>query len=830
MAKKLLFIIAIAIFSSNFLQAQNASSSSDLSKVNVDDLSDDQVAAYLKEAQSSGLSEQQMLILAKQRGMSDSQIQKLRNRVNSLGLNSGQKESTSDGINRTREENQTIPDSEFGIDIFDGLLALDTVAILEEYFAEDELKIFGSEIFKNKELNFEPSVNTPTPSNYQIGSGDEIIIDVWGASEQSYTLAVSPEGSIIVSNLGPIYVNGMTVEQASLKVKSRLSKIYSGLLSRDGRAANTFFQLTLGGIRSVKVNVIGEALNPGTYTLSSFSTIFNALYYAGGPNENGSMRNIQLVRNNEVVGELDVYEYLLQGKLSSNLKLEDQDVVLVKTYVNRITIDGKVKRPAIYELKEEENFNSLLSYSGGFTEDAYTMSVQIKRNGPKQKEVLTISSDSFTSTSIKNGDKVNVSKILDRYTNRVRIEGAVNMPGEYELKKEMTAKALILYAEGLRGDAFTGRGLILRTNADYSTSNISFEIINLLNGNSRDIKLQKEDVIKISSIFDLGEEKTLTIKGEVIEPGNFPFISNMTVEDLIVLSGGVKESASAKIIEVARRPVKTDKVQSIVANIFEFSISESIKISSEASTFILEPFDIVTIRQSPGFTKQVTVEVEGEVRYPGSYALKVRDERISDLVSRAGGITIYGYAKGAQLIRRTEFYDTEQADNKRAIVQKKEALQALQEQDSLVNQIEIKQFEAVGIDLDKILKNPRSQFDLRLQEGDVLSIPKQLETVRVKGEVLYPVTIKHGKQLSFKDYISASGGANDNARLAKAYIIYPNGEAAKIKRFLWFKDYPDIEPGSEIVVPRRPLRNRMSIQEILAITTSIATLGILITR
>lgn len=830
MVKKLLLIILIAIFSSNFIHAQNASSAADLSKVNVDDLSEDQIAEYLKKAQSSGLSEQQMLILAKQRGMSDAQIQKLRNRINSLNVGRKQNGSTADGINRTREQNQAIPNSEFGLTIFDDLVELDSMAILKELLAEKELKIFGAEIFNNKELNFEPSVNTPTPSNYQLGPGDEIIIDVWGASEQSYALAVSPEGSIQVSNLGPIYVNGMTVEKATSKVKNRLSKIYAGLLPREGQSPNTFFQLTLGGIRSVKVNVIGEVMNPGTYTLSSFSTVFNALYYAGGPNENGSMRNVELVRNNKVIGNLDIYEYLLEGKLSNNLKLEDQDVVLVKTYANRVTVDGEVKRPAIYEAIEGEKFSDILNYSGGFTEYAYSSSVQIKRNGEKEMEVLTVYSDHFDQTNAKNGDNIYVSRILDRYANRVRIEGAVNMPGEFELKEGLTAKQLISAAEGLRGDAFMGRGLIIRSNADYSVSNLSFRIDDLLNGKAEDIVLQKEDLIKISSIFDLGEEKKLTINGEVLKPGNFPFIDNMTVEDLIILSGGLKESASAKVIEVARRPEKTDQVVSTVAETFEFAINEGIGLSSEASTFLLEPFDIVTIRTSPGFTEQINVVVEGEVKFPGSYALKVRDERISDLLLRAGGITIYGYAKGAQLIRRTGFYDANRADNRAAIAQKKEALRALQEQDTLVDAIEIKQFETVGIDLEKILSNPRSKFDLRLQEGDVLSIPKQLETVRVKGEVLYPLTIKHGEQLSFKDYIAASGGSNDNARLGKSFVIYPNGTAAKTKRFLWFKTYPDIEPGSEIVVPRRPARSRMSIQELLAIATTLSTLTLLVDR
>ncbi|MFY0651244.1 MAG: SLBB domain-containing protein [Cyclobacteriaceae bacterium] len=830
MVKKLLLVTVLAIFSSNFIHAQDVNSISNLSKVNVDDLSEDQIAAYLKRAQESGLSEQQLLLLAKQRGMSDLQIQKLRNRINSLGDSSGQNTGTADGISRIREDNQAILETELSLGIFDDLVELDSIALLEELLLEKELKIFGSEIFKDRKLNFEPSINTPTPKNYQIGPGDEVIIDIWGASEQSYMLTVSPEGSILVSNLGPIYINGLTVERASAKVKSRLSKIYSGLMSRNDQSPNTFFQMSLGATRSIKVNVIGEITNPGTYTLSSFSTAFNALYYAGGPTENGSMRDIQLVRNNKVVGTLDIYKYLLQGQLSNDLKLEDQDVVLVKTYINRVTVDGEVKRPGIYEPMDNESLYSVLEFAGGFTENAYTSSIQIKRNGEKQKELLTVDKEAYKNTTISNGDIINVNQLIDRYTNRVRIEGAVNMPGEYELTEGLTAKQLIANAEGLRGDAFTGRGLIIRLNDDYTISNLSFEVSDLLSGKAEDIILKNEDLIKISSIFDLGEDKTLTIKGEVMNPGIFPFVSKMTVEDLIILSDGMRESASAKIIEVARRPEKTDGVSSVVSETFEFTISANAALSQDASHFELEPFDIVTIRKSPGYSEQVSVEIEGEVKYPGIYTLKVRNERISELISRAGGITAYGYPRGAQLIRRTEFYEADKADNDAAVAQKKEALEALQEQDSLVDAVEIKQFETVGIDLEKILQNPRSKFDLILQEGDVLSIPRQLETVRVKGEVLYPLTIKHGDQLSFKDYIAASGGTNERARLAKSFVIYPNGTAAKTKRFLWFKNYPVVEPGSEIIVPRRPTRSRMSIQEILAITTTLSTLTLLIDR
>ncbi len=826
MLKKILLAIILAIAVTGYTHAQTSQSNSDLSTVNVDDMSDEQIKAYLKRAQSSGLSEQQLLIMAKQRGMSEVQIQKLRNRINSLGVSSGTSSDTGEGIQRLREDNQTQPITQ-SVDLFEGFVEVDSMKMLQDILKAKELKIFGSQIFANAELNFEPSLNTPTPRNYQIGPGDEVVVDIWGASEQSYALTVSPEGSIKVSNLGPIYVSGMTVEQATAKVKSRMTKIYAGLLPENG--PNTYFQLTLGSIRSVKINVIGEVTQPGTYTVSSFSNVFNALYYAGGPSETGSMRNIQLIRNNKVVGQLDLYQYLLKGKLTTDLKLEDQDVVLVKPYENRVILEGEVKRPAIYELKKGESLSTVIGFAGGFTENAYSSNVFIKRNGAKEREVLTVAASDFAQTTIQNGDAIRVNKILDRFSNRVRIEGAVNMPGEFELKKGLTLKQLIEQAEGLRGDAFTERALLIRLNDDFTISNQSFNVGDLLTGEQEDIQLRKEDLVKVASIFDLAEDKTLTIEGEVIKPGTFPFIEGMTVEDLIVLSGGLKEGASEKIIEVARRPAKVEQLSAQVAETFEFSIGMGL--SDEASTFVLKPYDIVTVRKSPGYTEQITVEVEGEVKYPGSYALKIRDERISDLIARAGGITTYGYPKGAQLIRRTEFYEAEESENKAAVKQKKEALEAFQEKDTLVDQLDIKQFETVAIDLMKILANPRSKYDLRLQEGDVLSIPRQLETVRVKGEILYPLTIKYEGRMSFRDYVSASGGTNDRARLAKSFVIYPNGKAAKTKRFLYlFRRYPKVEPGSEIIIPKKPEKNGLSIQEILAITTTLSTLSLIIDR
>lgn len=824
--KRLLILVIIAITAANFGYSQtNPSSISDISKVNVDELSDEQIANYLKKAQESGLTEQQLLILAKQRGMSESQIQKLKNRISTLGVgNNNQASLNKDDIKRIREDNQQ--SSAENTDIFDSIIPDEQRPSLKV-----KSKTFGSEIFQNVSLNFEPSLNTPTPKNYQIGPGDEVIIDIWGASEQSYVLTVSPEGLIKVTNLGPIYINGLSVKQASQKVKRRLSKIYSGLYSRNGEDPNTYFQLSLGSLRSIKVNVIGEVIYPGSYTLSSFSNMFNALYYAGGPSNNGSMRKIELVRGNEKIANLDVYDYLIRGKLSSNERLQDGDVILVHPYTNRITVTGEVKRPGVYETKEGETLSNLIEYVGDFNENAYQAKILVKRNTESAHEVVTVDKNNFSAFNLTNGDRIAVNRILNKFSNRVQITGAVNMPGEYELKEGLTLKQLIKQAEGLRDDAFVGRGLIVRLNIDLTLSNKSFKVGNIVNGSDNDIMLQKEDVIKISSIFDLEEAKTLSIRGEVLKEGDIPFISGMTVEDLVLLSGGLKESASKSIVEVARR-LKNDSEDVLLetAKTFEFAISNDLRISEEASDFLLEPYDIVSIRKTPGFTKQIIVEIEGEVKYPGKYVLELRNEKISDLIKRAGGLTQFSYPKGAQLIRRTEFYNDKNSDTNDAIKAKKESLIEIASQDSLIDKINIKDKEIVGIDLVDILANPKSIGDIRLQEGDVISIPKRLETVRVSGEVLYPITTRFQRQQTFKDYLSFAGGANDQARVRKAFVIYPNGTAARTKGFLWFKNYPKIEPGAEIIIPKKPERQRISIQEILAITTSLTTIALLVDR
>lgn len=815
MMKNFVFIILLIAISSEFNYAQfNSLSLPDLNQINVDNLTDVQVSSLLKNIKKSGLSVGQVFLIAKQRGVSDLQIQKLKKRIATLkafeknelddeGISAGNIRDMGKTINYSSNIRLTAP-----ID-----------SILE--------KIFGSKIFRNVNLNFEPNINAPTPMNYQIGAGDEVIIDIWGASEKSYRLSVSPEGMINIANLGPVNINGLTVEKAAQKIKKRMSKIYAGLNNQNQDSPATNFQFSLGNLKSVKINVIGEVLYPGSYMLTSFSTMFNAIYYAGGPNKNGSMRKVDLIRNNEKISSLDLYQYLINGKLTSDIKLQDQDVIIMQPYINRVTLNGEVKRPAIYETIEEETFADLLVYAGGFNEVAYKSSVLIKRNNDKKKEIITLNRIDFSTFKLKNGDVINVAKILDKFTNRVQITGAVNRPGEYELKENLTLKNLIEQADGLKEDAFTGRGLLIRQNDDLTFSNISFHVGDILKGILEDILLKKEDEVMIKSIFDLEIKKTLSIRGSVLKEGDFPFISGMTVEDLIILSGGLSPSASKSIVEVSQRIPNSDEITLKTINSFLFPISSDLTISKEASSHVLTPWDLVIIRKSPSFSELKIVEIEGQVKYPGKYVLQSRDEKISDLIKRAGGITQFAYPKGGQLIRRTRFFE-EKTETKI----KNESLTKLVELDTLINKsavISNKQFETIGIDLVAILKKPNSTGDLILQEGDVISIPKQLQIVRVSGEILNPIVVSYYSKYNLKDYLFYAGGPNHDAKVSKAFVIYPNGIAKRTKNFLFFTHYPKIEPGAEIIIPKKSVKKILSLQAGLAIISTLTSLLLVLT-
>ncbi len=850
-----------------------------LSTFNVDDLSDAQIQMFMERLQESGYTEAEIELALKTRGLPQAQIDKLKARMAQLKTGSV-KTGTSFDRSRTREAPEIKEDDLVNV------LTDDFEEIQEREELEKQKRVFGYKLFNSETLTFEPNLNIPTPKDYMLGPGDEVIIDVWGASEQTYQEIISPEGYIKIQNLGPLYLNGLTIERASDRIKTRLTEIYSGLSSRNGSPPNTFSQVSLGQLRTITVHVIGEAQRPGSFNVSSLSTVAHALYLCGGPNYYGSMRQIDIIRDNKVEATVDVYDFLINGVLENNITLKDGDIIRIKPYVNRIEVIGEVKREGIYETIDGETFGQLLKYAGGFTENAYTKLIKARRNKDGEKVFADLSKEELSKIETKNGDQVIVQGILERYQNRVQIKGAVFREGEYELTDGLTVKQLIEKAEGLRGDAFMERGLVYRTNVDYSYAVIPFNLRELMKGTAEEITLQREDIVQISSIYDLNDEQYVLINGEVKSSGTYPYFQNMTVEDLIIRAGGLRESASGSMVEVARRVRSLDeKETNQTAEIFNFSISKNLELTAEDSKFTLQPYDQVFIRKSPGYEPQVTIKVEGEILYPGLYALKTKNERISDIINRAGGLTTDGYAEGATLIRRTEFNPPKTAEQIRlenlaqlldavekrskeedytleseaellqqkrlqnvkneldemsqsedtlvgreGIRMKREKLTDLIEKDSIdLSTTELK-YETIGINLEEILKNPGSKYDLILQDGDILSVPRQLQTVRLRGELLYPITVRYDQGLSFRNYISKAGGFSDDARRRKSYILYANGSVDRTRKFLFWNFYPKVQAGAEIIIPRKPDRQPMSAQAWVALSSSVATLALVVSQ
>lgn len=793
------FFCSVSIFMPETVNAQlpgGIASGQNLSNVKVDQMSDDQIKQLLQKSQASGMSQQQLESAVLAKGMQPSEILKLRARMASLKLQTGQKQEQFSSEDRSRKEeeidNGTQPNQQ----------------------ATGPNKIFGYSLFNNPNIKFEPNMNMPTPKNYQLGPGDELIVDVWGASQATYHLKISPDGNVLINNVGPVHVNGLTVENASYKIIGRLHKNYAGLFH------NTWAQVTLGNVRSIKVTIVGEVRTPGAYTLSSLSSVFNALYLSGGPSVNGSFRNIQVIRGGRVAATLDVYDFLLHGKPINDIHLKDQDIIYVGNYKTRVEISGKVKHPAIFEVKGDENLDNVLAFAGGYSDKAYSKRIKIYRNTDRERKVLDIESDEFKHFSLHNGDSIVVDPILERFENRVEINGAVYRPGIYALTDNITLKELIAKAEGLKTDAFLSRASIYRHKDDYSIEVIPVDLSAVMKGVSPDITLQREDLVKIPSIYDLKETYSLEIEGEIKKPGNYPFLENSTLHDLIVMAGGFLESASISHIEIARRlkDVK-DSITDQTAEIYTFGVSENLCLSDSANKFILKPFDRVFVRTSPGYMVQKMVRIEGEVKYPGSYSIKSKSETVSDLVNRGGGLTPEAYLPGAHLVR--QIYADPQ-EKKRMIEQLKQ-----QVSDSTKIEVPVETEQTVGIDLKKILHKPHTFDDLIIQEGDVLVIPKELQTVQVNGAVLHPAAV-HYKNRGFRHYISNAGGFTENARGSKSYVIYANGSVNRTKNFIFFRKYPRIEPGAEIVVPKKAERVKMSPQEAVGLASALSSAALVI--
>ena len=692
--------------------------------------------------------------------------------------------------------------------------------------------VFGREIFSNKNLSFEPNLNVPTPKGYVLSAGDELLINVWGDSELNLKLKVSPEGTILIPNLGPVSVSGLTIETAENRIRQELGRIMS-TLSGDTDGANTFVSVSLSQIRSIKVNIVGEVVAPGTYTLPSFATLFNALYAAGGVNEIGSLRGIKVYRNSKEVAKLDVYDYLLNGKYNTNIRLEENDMVIVSPYDQLAVVQGKVKRNRIFELKKGETLSQLLNMAGGFTGDAYRKDVRIKRKAGSRYQIATVTEDKYPTFAMMDGDSLLVDSVIPFYENRLTVTGAVWRPGEYELNGTVhTVRQLVDQAAGLKGDEFAGRAQITRLNPDFTTTVIAVDIRGILNGTAPDMELKPEDQLSIPSLFDLREPYTIKVSGAVNYVDTvLPYRNNLTVEDAIMMAGGLKESAATVNVEVARRikDTKTYENSNRTAEVFNFELNDNLGLIStdgkkSDTVFTLEPFDEVYVRFSPGYQEQQVVKVNGEITFAGDYVLAEKNSRLSDIIAKAGGITPDAYVKGASLKRQL----TE--DEMRRLETLLQLSANKQSRDSVALSLENIKDYSVGIDLEKALANPGSAHDVVLRDGDELYIPQFQSTVKISGAVTYPNSVTYTEGMSVKSCLSQAGGYNDIAR-KYPIVIYMNGKVATTrKRFIFFKHYPKVEPGSEIVVPAKTQQDRKtSLAEILSITSSTTSMAAMIT-
>lgn len=754
-------------------------------------LSDQQVIDEVRRLQSTGASQQQILTELAAKGVTREQGERIMAQYQAG--QAAQTGTTMSTESRTRDASYAGPDE---------------VVVIQETPSRGPGAVFGRDLFSSKNLTFQPSLNMPTPENYQLGPGDELIIDIWGNSELNVRQTIGPEGTINVTNIGPIYLNGMDIREASAKIKSSFGRIYSDLRSANPR---TFIKTSVGNIRSIKVNIMGEVVLPGTYTLSSFASVFHALYSAGGVNDIGSLRDVKVYRNGKLEKQVDVYDYLLRGDNSGDIVLRENDIVKVEPYSKRVQINGQVKRPMTYEMKPEETLSQLVSYAGGFKSDAYKKNVQLTRLGTTERKVYTVEITQYENFQMQDGDVVSVGSILDRYENQVEIAGAVFRPGTYAIDQRVqTLRDLVAIAEGPREDAFLGRAILNRQNPDLSRTVESVDLGKLLSGDFADIRLRKNDLFYVMSEDSLRQEYTVTLEGEVMNPGDYPYADNMSIEDLIIIGGGLQESASQIKIDIARRrrdamarEESTDR-----SEIYTLSIENGLVISGDKD-FVLKPFDIVAVRRSPEYKEQERISLHGEVVFPGNYSKQNSNERISSFIKRAGGLTPNAYSKGATLMRQMD-------EREKNMTESALRLSMQQSKDSiLVDSVDrIKEGYFVGIDLEKIMGSPGRNGDIVLREGDVLNVPIMNNVVKISGGVMYPNAVAFRENMTMKEYIDNAGGFVRRARRSKVYVVYMNntidmGRDAKI------------EPGCEIIVPVKSESSQTSWGDVIGVTTSV---------
>jgi len=759
-----LLIFILLLSASTFAQDISTIKNTDINA-----LSDEQIAAYWESIQKNGYTMAQVETLAKAQGIPASKVAEFKLRVNNLN----QIKKAEDNIIKTKAI-ANITSEPYGVK--NGQVVQNK---------SEGPQLFGYNFFNNSKITFQPNVNIAVPKNYQIGPGDEIMIDLWGASEITYTAIVSKTGSIKINGVGFIYINGFTLEAATKKIISRLKRKHAGIGASKNSYERINTNVTVSKIRTVQVNIIGEVKVPGTYSINSLSTVLNALYVAGGPTKLGTFRDIKLIRNNKTIASLDIYEYLLNGTQNANLKLQDQDVLLVGPYQNLITVEGAVKRPGIYELNTSQTLADLINYFGGFTSNSYTDLLVLERFDGIQKEVKEVNLKNASSFLMQSGDRILVQEVLDLYKNKVSIEGEVYRPGNFELTENMTLKELLLKAEGVTPEAFLNRANIIRSTDNTNQENIPFSVTDILN-DIVNIPLLKNDKIIILNKKDLRENRTVTITGAVNKPQTFEYIDNLQIEDLISKAGGLKEGANPDLISVARR-LKDGSFETL-SQIFSVSSTKNLEINN-GNPFYIKPFDIIDVRYIKGYESQKSVKIEGQVNYAGNYILQNKEERLSSLIERAGGINEFADIDGAKFFRNNSL---------------------------------------VSIDLKQILNKTNSKNDIILQEGDRLVIPEKEETVEVTGNVILPSLVKHQNSKNLKYYIANAGGFKERSRKSNIYVRYANGQVKTTTNFLFFKFYPKVKPGSVIVVPEKAEREKMSTQEVLGITSSIATLALII--
>lgn len=700
----------------------------------------------------------------------------------------------------------------------------DTTAMLEKLLAEKrKKKVFGRDIFNNKDLTFEPNMNIATPQNYILGPGDAVYIDIYGASQKTIESTVSPDGEVTIEGFGPVQVSGLTVAQANARLRSTLGARYS----------SSKIKLTVGQTRSIMINVMGEVKNPGTYTLPAFATVFHALYMAGGTNDIGTMRNIKVYRNNRLVSVVDIYDYILNGKLTGNVRLADNDVISVGPYDCLVNITGKVKRPMYYEMKRNESVGTLLKYAGGFTGDAYKKSVRIVRKTGREYSVYNVDEFDMSAFHLADEDSVSVDSILPRFSNMVEVKGAVFRPGMYQVGGDINSvKTLIEHADGLREEAFTARAVMHRMKKDRTLEVVPVDVEGILDGTVPDIPIQNNDVLFIPTKQEMMEEQTITIHGEVQYPGIYRYADNETLEDFVLQAGGLKQTASTVKVDVSRRIVnpKALTTDSVIARTYTFALKDGFVIDGTPG-FKLMPFDEVYVRKSPSYYKQQNVVVEGEVMFSGTYTLSKKNQRLSDLIKSAGGVNDRGYVAGARLERKVN--ESERARMEAVLKKAKEEaeqmeIEAAKENKKIdlkdsekIKKFEIPEFYSVGIELDKALANPGCDADIVLREGDKIIVPQYNGTVKINGAVMYPNTVGFQKGKKAKYYINQAGGFSEKAKKSQTYIVYMNGTIAKVSQNAKPK------PGCEIVVPEKEI-NKMTIAEKMTIGTSVASIATMI--